>query len=65
MSEIAQKVTTCQKIYNRARESPEKAPPLQKDKKFEAFPCESRHEDVTIEKPKLIYDQNERNYERN
>lgn len=63
-SGVAVKVTTCQEIYNRARERPEElpAPPKKKkDKKkmFEAFPCRGRHENVDMEKPKLVYDQNE------
>ena len=65
LSGIAVKVTTCQEICNRARERPEELPAptttTTKDKKkmFEAFPCRGRHEDVNMEKPRLVYDQNE------
>lgn len=37
-----------------------KAPfPPKKYKKLEALSCKGRYENVNVEKPKLIYDQNE------
>lgn len=61
LSGIAVKVNTCQEIHNRARERQSRRAPGTADKKkmFAAFACRGRHENVNVEKPRLIYDQNE------